>query len=185
MLNKIFSKILIIALIGFIGAIAQPTEAKAHLYKGTYSIDGQVFTGGGINAYYLCCGYYLINDYYGWDSNGKFVSGGGTIGKVKFLNKQILQYDALKEEFTFSLAPGDNLQVNVSSNSKCDVYELETGNLLLKDFDVIENDSYQAIPVTPSNTPFLIVFKVDGKVVSQQHFIFNNHNSLSIGGLND
>jgi len=65
------------------------------------------------------------------------------------------------------------------------VYELETGKLILEYVTVIGNKSYQSIPVKPSNTPYLILFKVDGNVVAMQHFIFNNPNSLSIGGNNE
>jgi len=87
--------------------------------------------------------------------------------------------------FKFELLPADVLQVTASIDAKCDIYELGTGKLLLKDVDVVACNSYQSIPVKPSNTPYLIQFKVDGKVVSQQIFIFNNSNHLSVGGKNE
>ena len=100
-------------------------------------------------------------------------------GKISIENATELQ------AFKFELLPGDVLQVMASIDAKCDVYELETGKLLQKDIAIIGSNSYQAIPVKPSNTPYMITFKVDDRVVSQKLFIFNNSNHLSIGGKND
>lgn len=88
----------------------------------------------------------------------------------------------LSQEFKFGLSPGDNLQVKTSYDATCDVYELITGKLLLQNVNVIGSSSYQSISVKPANTPYVIMFKVDGNPVSLQHFIFNSPTSLSIGG---
>jgi hypothetical protein len=92
---------------------------------------------------------------------------------------------AESQTFKFELAAGTNLQVMASADAKCDVYEMETGKLLFQDVAVVGNNSFQTTPVKPSNNLYFMVFKVGGKVVSQQHFIFNNSNHLSIGGQND
>jgi len=105
---------------------------------------------------------------------------------LKILGKTNFAINDVLSEISFNLSVADNfnLQVLSSVDAKCDIYELGTGKLLLKDI-VVGNNSYQPVPVKPSNTPYLIQFKVDGNVVSQQTFIFNSSNHLSIGGKNE
>ncbi|MCL2040110.1 MAG: hypothetical protein FWG85_06750 [Bacteroidetes bacterium] len=117
-------------------------------------------------------------------TSGKKPLGGGGGGWYKLASET--NYDEVEfSTFHFNLLPGNNLQVKASTNTKCDIYELGTGKLLLKDIDVAGSNSYQSIPVVPSNTPYLIQFKVDGNIVSQQTIIFNSSTNLLTGGANE
>jgi len=183
MAKKLFSKILIIATVMCICAVTMPTEMKAlpqtFTFSGNFSMNGLNLWGSYTAVPVGLWGdeYFVI--YSGFDMFGNYHIGCG-IFKIK---RKSATLELVSQ--AFAISPGDLLQVMASVNAKCDVYELGTGKLLLKDVEVAGSNSYQSIPVKPSNTPYLIQFKVDGNVVYQQTFIFNSTTNLFKGGAND
>lgn len=150
---------------------------------GYWYVDGK-WRWGRLEGIHLFGNWYYGNLYY-YDDNNKlqssqwFYEWRATPPSKKIANGLVLQ------GFKFNLLPGNNLQVMTSMDAQCDVYELETGKLLLQNVDIIGNNSYQAISIKPSNTPYVIIFKVNNEPVSLQHFIFNNSTNLSIGNQNE
>jgi len=89
---------------------------------------------------------------------------------------------------TFCVKPIENLEVKSPIDIKCDVFELETGKLIIKNAYIDGNGSYQVISMEKyNNKPYLIQFKLNDQVVYQQSFYFSNNssNSIIIGGSNE
>jgi hypothetical protein len=194
-MKKLFSKLLIIvAFIACIAAIAAPNEAKAAdnpflapKIEGCFYHPPPFGSADEAKCGYLRGKHVGFGLYIGEVFNNKDESLGTGFWFKKFMPDPEPEDDVKPPSpFEFVLLPGDFLQVMASTDAQCDVYELQVeSRLILEDFTVIGNNSYQTIPISPSNLPYLIIFKVDGKVVSQQHFIFNSPNDLFIGGSND
>jgi len=173
-----------------VGAIAAPNEAKA---AGDVNRIYGCFSPGLLNWNHGGCGYieghklpFFDNLYYGnLYINGICVGQGIWEKKVK-ADPDPEPAEPEAPPFNFGLLAGEYLQVMTSIDVQCDVYELQLeSRLIVENVTVIGNNSYQTIPVSPSNVPYLILFKVNGNVVSQQHFIFNSPNDLFIGGNNE
>lgn len=188
--KKIIGKILLIAFVACLGTIIMSKETQAAtehtvIINGAFNMgDIHISKGYASGTHIFGSVYHFF--WFGYDENGVWRSGSGYYywvnppkNKISYEGTPNIELQSLK----FGLLPGDVLQVTAPVDAKCDVYVLETGRLVLQDVDVAAGTGI--IPVKPSNMLYLIQFKVDGKVVYQQRFLFNNSNSLSIGGENE
>lgn len=177
----------LIFIMAFGTAVMSSQEAVAGVdiyYEGVFTVDN-VSLNGVVDAKCVMGNlYYLF--YYGRDADGNWYFGCGYYTLERNRNKVGNQLESVNVEspkiqsLKFGISGvGDQIQVSSPIDAEYDVYELETGKLLLENERVIAGDAL--LPLNLSNSRYLIQFKVNGTVVYRKSFIFNNNNNLFIG----
>ncbi len=185
MKTKIIKRLMPLIFIFAFGAFVVPQEAMAKnntIYREVFYVDG-IRVEGSLQAEHIIGDiYYII--YVGKGSDGKYYYGCGyyrCLRHKKFgttENAEEPEFQSLK--FGLSSGSGGKVQVSSPVDAEYDVYDIVTGELLLQNKHITAGSA--ELPINPSNNTYLIQFKVNGRIVSHQSFIFNNYNNLSVGG---
>ena len=79
----------------------------------------------------------------------------------------------------------NNLAIRASNDVQVDVYELETGKPIVKNFDITGNNVFHQVELSvgiDKKRPYAVIVKSNNTVIAKQIFYFNNDNQIIIKG---
>ena len=181
-------KLFLVFTVAILGLFALPNEVQAGTMTGVVVHIGGVPHYGNVEYHhFLGTTYYIIFTGINLRTGERVrITGFGTIwpppGGHKGNLEEMEEVEIRLLEFNIR---GDGNNVEVSSTVDCtyDIYEVATGKLLSKDNNLI-GGSYQSTQQL-SDAHYLIQFKINGVVVSQQTFIYHNNQLFKGGNSND
>lgn len=191
MKKKIISKILLIAFVACFGTMIVPKEAQAGCESGYYEwmhYIGMNSCDGNLVDYYLiheCAQIYLYKVVYYFHSRlnkWKYLKteSAPLFGKWNLL--QLINGNDNKE--FIEIIAMDNLQIKSNIDVACDIYELETGRLILENINISASSSFNTIEAPyyiNKSSAYCIVAQNSDRIIATQIFYFNNQNQIIKG----